>query len=123
SGSLIRSGRCSCARAGCHGLGSPRERSETMRQALMFVLVGCAASAASAQVLVFDENSNNHYGQQGAGMAGLGAVTVATSSNFNTLLTDGTAWKAVAVDCPSSFPSDNWAGLASYMGSHTTPVV
>lgn len=93
-----------------------------MRKALMLVLVGCAASAASGQVLVYDANSNNHYGRQGAEMAGLGAVTVASASDFNTLLTSGT-WKAVAIDAPSSIPSDSWATLASFVSGGSTPVV
>lgn len=93
-----------------------------MRKALMVLCVGCAASAASGQVLVFDENSNNQYAQQGAALAGLGAVTVADTSNFNTLLASQT-WQAVAVDCPSNFMSDNWAALASYITGGSTSVV
>lgn len=85
-----------------------------MRAVLMLAAIGCAASAASAQVLVFDENSINHYAQAGASAAGLGAVTVAGSSNFNTLLTSGT-WQAVAVDCPSSVPDGGWGTLINYV--------
>lgn len=85
-----------------------------MRTAILFAIMAGAAATASAQVLVYDQNSNNHYAQAGAAGAGLGAVTVADASNFNTLLTTGT-WQVVAVDCPSTFPSDNWAGLAAYV--------
>lgn len=93
-----------------------------MRGFFVTAIVACAAGAASAQVLVYDNNSNNHYAQAGAATAGLGPVTVATAANFNTLLTSGT-WQVVAVDCPSTFPSDNWAGLAAYIGSGDTRVV
>lgn len=88
----------------------------------MVMCIGCAASAASGQVLVFDENSNNQYAQQGAALAGLGAVTVANTSNFNTLL-NSQAWQAVAIDCPSNYMSDDWAELANYITSGGTSVV
>lgn len=93
-----------------------------MRKVLMLAVVAGIAGSASAQVLVYDNNSNNHYAQAGAASAGLGAVTVAGAANFNTLLTSGT-WQVVAVDCPSSFPSDNWAGLAAYISGGGTRVV
>lgn len=93
-----------------------------MRTAVMLGIVGFVASGASAQVLVYDANSNNHYGRQGAEMAGLGPVTVAGVANFNTLLTSQ-SWRSVVIDCPSSVPGDNWGGLISYMSGGGKSVV
>ncbi|MCC6678423.1 MAG: hypothetical protein IT436_14905 [Phycisphaerales bacterium] len=93
-----------------------------MRNVFILAVVAGIAGSASAQVLVYDENSNNSYAQAGAASAGLGAVTVAGAANFNSLLTSGT-WQAVAIDCPSSFPSDNWAALATYVSGSGGRVV
>lgn len=93
-----------------------------MHKAFMLTAVAGIAGSASAQVLVYDNNSNNHYAQAGAATAGLGAVTVATAANFNTLLTSGT-WQVVAIDAPSSIPSDSWAALSAYITGGDTRVV
>jgi hypothetical protein len=77
------------------------------------VMVGICASVASAQILVYDNNTNRHYAQTAALAIDPGA-TVATAANFNTLLTSGT-WDVVAVDCPSTIPSGGWGPLTDYV--------
>jgi hypothetical protein len=64
-----------------------------------------------ANVLLYDNNTNNQRAQNALTTLGL-SYTVGNSSNFNTLLT-GSSWNLVVVDCPSTVPS--WGPLINYV--------
>lgn len=67
----------------------------------------------SSGILVYDENTYNHYAEQAAN--GLSPnVTVAGAVNFNALLT-GRSWDLVLVDCPSTVPPDGWGDLIDFI--------
>jgi len=64
---------------------------------------------AVADILVYDNNTNNHYAQTAAGNLSP-SVTVADSATFNTAL-NSQNWEVVLVDCPSTIPTGGWTDL------------
>ena len=76
--------------------------------ALLFVSFNTAAD-----ILVYDNNSNNSYAQAGAASLGQ-PVTVANSGDFDTLLASQ-VWSVVLVDCPSTIPASGWTALIAYI--------
>jgi hypothetical protein len=86
-----------------------------IRTAATAVGIALVASIVAAQpaILVYDQNTNNGYAATAASTLST-SVTVADSSNFNTLLT-GQAWSLVLVDCPSTVPGGGWTDLINYV--------
>lgn len=71
---------------------------------LVGCFLSCSAAVSSAAILVYDNNTVNHYATTAANNVDPGNVTVANAGNFNTLLTSGT-WDVVLVDMPSTTPA------------------
>jgi hypothetical protein len=81
---------------------------------VLSVALGLCASMASAQILVMEEYSVNHYAVDAA-VAVDPTATVATPETFNGLLTSGT-WDVVVVDEPANYsPSGGWGPLVDYV--------
>jgi len=73
--------------------------------------VGVSTTArAQLEILVYDNNTQNHYAQTAANNLST-SVTVADVSTFNGLLTSQT-WDLVLVDAPSDYP--DWGDLVTY---------
>jgi hypothetical protein len=70
-------------------------------------------------VLVYDENSVNHFALEAAFNASPGGTQAAGSADFDARLTGGT-WDAVLMDVPSTQPGAGWSTLISYVngGGH-----
>ncbi|HVN74806.1 MAG TPA: hypothetical protein VMT19_00715 [Thermoanaerobaculaceae bacterium] len=81
-----------------------------MRPRVLFIRVlflACVAAAAQAQqVLIYDDNSNDHVAQEACAALGY-SCTTGNSSNFVTLLT-GQQWNLVVMDLPSTEPTGDW---------------
>jgi hypothetical protein len=82
---------------------------------LLAAAVLCVSAAASADILVYDNNAINGYAQAAANNLSA-TVTVATTSDFNTLL-NSQAWEVVLVDCPSTPPAGGWTDLINYVNA------
>jgi hypothetical protein len=83
---------------------------------MAFALATSCLSAQAQNVLVYDQSVNNNNAENGILSLGI-TPTLATSSNFNTLLTGG-VWDLVVVDAPSTVPttaSGKWTPLIAYI--------
>ncbi len=79
----------------------------------LMILSGATLAPAASNVLLYDDNTNNHNAQTALGNLSV-SYTVGTRATFNTLLSGGT-WDLVVVDCPSTTPS-SWTPLVNYIG-------
>ncbi|MEM7204695.1 MAG: hypothetical protein AAF628_30840 [Planctomycetota bacterium] len=70
---------------------------------------------APKNILVYDNNSNNSLAAQAAMNLDPFGTVVGDASSFNGLLTSGTAWDAVLVDCPGLIPTGGWADLEAFV--------
>ena len=80
------------------------------------VVVGMGAipAVARADILVYDHNTHHNLAQQAALIIDPGGTVVAASGNFNALLVSQ-EWDAVAVDVPSTVPSEGWGALITFV--------
>ncbi len=82
---------------------------------VIFLLTGSYLTASAAEILVYDNNSNNHYAATAA--AGIDPTpTIANSNTFNSLLTSQ-PWTAVFIDCPGTAPSSGWQPTINFTQS------
>ena len=75
---------------------------------------GVMASAAQAQILVYDQNSRNSYALAAAERVRPGDVVRAGSGDFNALLASG-GWELVVMDFPSTAPTGGIDTLANFV--------
>lgn len=81
--------------------------------ALVAVFMLAGPAFAVPQILVFDDNTDNHRAQAAVTSLSL-PYTIGGESTFNALLS-GASWDLVVVDCPSNYPP-SWTPLIDYIG-------
>jgi hypothetical protein len=84
--------------------------------ATMILVISVAGQTKAAQILLFDNNTNNHYAQAALNSLSL-PYTIGNSSTFNPLLESG-SWDLVIVDCPGSTPGTGWMPLINYINNN-----
>lgn len=93
-----------------------------MKTPVALLAVTALSGVAAADILVFDENTNNQYALQAANSLQPGKVTRAGIGSFNALLTSK-SWDVVAFDCPSSYDPSNITALTDYINGGGRAVV
>jgi hypothetical protein len=87
------------------------------RTALLASIAGSLlATAAQAQILVYDNNSRNSYALEAAERVRPGEVTRAIAGDFATLLAAG-GWEIVVMDHPSTAPTGGLDPLVDWVNS------
>jgi hypothetical protein len=77
---------------------------------------GSGAAVGLSKILVYDNDTQHGLAADAAFNVSFFGTTVATSSNFNSLLTSQ-SWDVVAVDSPNFIPSGGWTALINHVNA------
>ncbi|UYV11780.1 MAG: hypothetical protein NCW75_10780 [Phycisphaera sp.] len=80
----------------------------------LLTLVALSAAPVQAQILVYDQNSNNSYALAAAEFVMPGEVVHAVASDFGSLL-DSQEWDLVVLDFPSTRPDSGQGVIVDYV--------
>ena len=80
----------------------------------LLALAALSVAPAQAQILVYDQNSNNNYALNAAEFVRPGEVVHAVAADFGSLL-DSQTWELVVLDFPSTRPASGQDVIVDYV--------